>query len=244
MTTTGVVSLELGPEGLWTDHEGLVILPNGNFLVCSEGTTTEPRLPPLLEEDRQAGRVHAGPDDPGPLRPEPTGGLTRGARGNAGFEALAISPDGDRRSSGPRTRWCRTAHSRASTPAHASESSGTPSATPLTCRHASSPTTSSRCTGRPTSLNSRQRSGGVAGADRRRCWRWSEVRRQSGRAAASENRIRIYRVTLAGATTSPASNDQGARRCRAGRARRWARPLGRRRASALTRRRRSTTSRG
>ena len=96
VTTTAVISLELGPRGQSTDHEGLVILPNGNFLVCSEGTTVEPRLPPMLEEYGRRGehtRVLTIPDH---FVPEPTGALTRGARGNAGFEALAISPDGKR----------------------------------------------------------------------------------------------------------------------------------------------------
>ena len=96
VTTAGVVSLELGPRGLSTDHEGLIILPNGNFLVCSEGTTAEPRLPPILEEYGRRGEFMRVLTIPDHFVPEPTGGLTRGARGNAGFEALAISPDGKR----------------------------------------------------------------------------------------------------------------------------------------------------
>ena len=96
VTTTAVISLELGPRGLSTDHEGLVILPNGNFLVCSEGTTEEPRLPPILEEFGRRGEFVRSLAVPEHFVPEATGGLTRGARGNAGFEALAISPDGKR----------------------------------------------------------------------------------------------------------------------------------------------------
>jgi hypothetical protein len=96
VTATSLISLELGPRGLSTDHEGLVILPSGNFLVCSEGTTVEPRLPPVLEEYGRRGEFMRGLTIPDHFVPEPTGPQARGARGNAGFEALAISPDGGR----------------------------------------------------------------------------------------------------------------------------------------------------
>jgi hypothetical protein len=96
VTPTDVISLELGSRGLSTDHEGLVILPSGNFLVSSEGTTAEPRLPPILEEYGRRGEFMRALPVPEHFVPEPTGELTRGARGNAGFEALAISPGGER----------------------------------------------------------------------------------------------------------------------------------------------------
>jgi len=96
VTPTAVVALEVGPTGAQPDHEGLVVLPNGNFLVSSEGTAAVPRLPPRIAEfGRQGEFVRALP-----VRehfvPEPTGEFRRGTRGNAGFEALAISPDGRR----------------------------------------------------------------------------------------------------------------------------------------------------
>jgi 3-phytase len=78
------------------DFEALAILPGGGFLVASEGSTREPRRPPSIDEYGRHG------DFVGtlPVReryvPEVTGPLTRGARGNAGFESLAIAPDGRR----------------------------------------------------------------------------------------------------------------------------------------------------
>jgi 3-phytase/alkaline phosphatase D len=80
------------PESV-SDHEALVALPNGSYLVASEGTGREPRRPPAIDEFDRHG-THLGRL---PLRdryvPEPTGPVTRGARGNAGFESLTLSPD-------------------------------------------------------------------------------------------------------------------------------------------------------
>jgi hypothetical protein len=76
------------------DFEGLVILPDGRFLVSSEGSGREPRRPPAIAVYGSHGEFV----DTLPVRdryvPEVTGSLTKGARGNAGFESLALAPDG------------------------------------------------------------------------------------------------------------------------------------------------------
>jgi hypothetical protein len=96
VTPVDVIPLEIAPGEGQPDHEALVALPNGNFLIAAEGTGREPRRPPSIAEYGSYGsflRVL-------PLReryvPEPTGPATRGARGNAGFASLTVSPDGDR----------------------------------------------------------------------------------------------------------------------------------------------------
>jgi 3-phytase/alkaline phosphatase D len=78
------------------DHESIVLLPDRNVIVSSEGTGRDPRLPPALGEYGPQGQFIRVL----PLRdryvPEPTGPQTRGARSNAGFESVTISPDGER----------------------------------------------------------------------------------------------------------------------------------------------------
>lgn len=96
VTTSGIIPLEAAPGGAQPDHEGLIVLPNGNFLVSSEGTATLPRQPPAIEEYGRQGQFVGAFTVPAHFAPEPTGEQTRGARPNAGFEALAISPDGKR----------------------------------------------------------------------------------------------------------------------------------------------------
>jgi 3-phytase len=96
VSTIGITPLEYAPGSAQADHEGLAVLPNGNFLMASEGTGREPRRPPSIAEFGRYGdfvRIL-------PIRdryvPEPTGPATRGARGNAGFESLTLSPDNKR----------------------------------------------------------------------------------------------------------------------------------------------------
>ncbi len=93
---TGYIALEAVPRGIQPDHEGLTRLPDGSFLVASEGTSSEPRLPPSLVEFGPQGQFVRQLAVRDRYIPEPTGPLTRGARGNAGFESLTISPDGER----------------------------------------------------------------------------------------------------------------------------------------------------
>lgn len=88
-----LVPLQLGPDAGQPDHEALARLPSGNFLVATEGTGREPRRPPSIEEHGRHGDFVRTL----PLRdryvPERTGPLTRGARGNAGFESLTLTAD-------------------------------------------------------------------------------------------------------------------------------------------------------
>jgi hypothetical protein len=93
---TGFIPLEIIPAKIHPDHEGLTRLPDGNLLVASEGTSSEPRLPPSLVEYGPQGQFVRQLAVRDRYIPEPTGPLTRGARGNAGFESLTISPDGER----------------------------------------------------------------------------------------------------------------------------------------------------
>jgi hypothetical protein len=76
------------------DFEGLGVLPNGNFLIASEGSSREPRRPPSIAQYGQHGEFVGELPVRERYAPEVTGALTKGARGNAGFESLAMAPDG------------------------------------------------------------------------------------------------------------------------------------------------------
>ena len=76
------------------DFEALAVLPAGGFLVASEGSTREPRRPPAIAEYGRHGDFRAKLPVRDRYMPEVSGELTRGARGNAGFESLAIASDG------------------------------------------------------------------------------------------------------------------------------------------------------
>jgi hypothetical protein len=94
--TLSVVSLSMAPGDTRPDHEGIVLLSDGTFAVSAEGTGREPRLPPSINIYGRHGDFVSRLPVPDPFVPEATGPATRGARGNAGFESLTLSPDGDR----------------------------------------------------------------------------------------------------------------------------------------------------
>ena len=94
--TVGAVSLAIAPGDNNPDHEGLAILSDGSFAVSTEGTGREPRLPPAIYVYGQHGDFVRRLPVPDKFIPEPTGSPTKGARGNAGFESLTLSPDGER----------------------------------------------------------------------------------------------------------------------------------------------------
>jgi 3-phytase/alkaline phosphatase D len=94
--TLSGLALSMAPDDTSPDHEGLVVLPDGSFAVSTEGTGREPRLPPSINVYGRHGDFVRRLRVPEKFIPEPTGAATRGARGNAGFESLALSPDGDR----------------------------------------------------------------------------------------------------------------------------------------------------
>lgn len=89
------VTLEGSGGEVQADFEAVGVLPNGHFLVAAEGTGREPRRPPMLEEYDPSGALMAHLPIPDRYVPEITGPLTRGARGNAGFESLAVAPGGE-----------------------------------------------------------------------------------------------------------------------------------------------------
>ncbi len=94
--TLSVVALSMAPGDNTPDHEGIVLLPDGTFAVSAEGSDREPRLPPAINIYGRHGDFVRRLPVPDKFVPEPTGPATHGARGNAGFEGLTLSPDGER----------------------------------------------------------------------------------------------------------------------------------------------------
>jgi hypothetical protein len=91
----GAIPLERAegaPAGL--DPEGITITRDGHMIVSSEGVANvEPRVPPALVEYGVDGRfIRQLPVRPRYL-PTPKGPVTTGVRENAAFEALAMAPD-------------------------------------------------------------------------------------------------------------------------------------------------------
>jgi 3-phytase len=78
------------------DDESLVVLRDGTIVVCAEGTSTEPRLPPALNHYTRDGAFLNSLPVREHYAPEATGTVTKGARGNAGFESVTMTPDGGR----------------------------------------------------------------------------------------------------------------------------------------------------
>ena len=131
--------------------------------------------------------------------PEPTGPATRGARGNAGFESLTLSPDGARLFTAAETAvdagWRRGDVRRRR---RRRESSNTSRATTRSTRRASSRTTSSLCR----RCRSRRRLASTAWSS---CWRSTERRflalergyvEDKANPAQGRNRIRLFKISL------------------------------------------------
>jgi 3-phytase/alkaline phosphatase D len=93
---TRTFALAMSPGDDRPDHEGLTLLPDLNFAVSAEGTTRVPRLPPSVNIYGRHGEFIRRLVIPEKFIPEPTGEQTRGARGNAGFESLTLTPNGTR----------------------------------------------------------------------------------------------------------------------------------------------------
>jgi hypothetical protein len=94
--TLGSLSLEMAPGDESPDHEGIVFLPDGTFAVSAEGTGREPRQAASVAIYGRDGDFVHRLRIPEKFVPEPKGLATKGARGNAGFESLTLSPDGER----------------------------------------------------------------------------------------------------------------------------------------------------
>jgi hypothetical protein len=95
VTTIGVIALGGGPGAPATiDPEGIAVTRTGRIFVSSEGIgNEEPRLPPALVEYAMDGRfVRQLPLRPR-YTPTPRGPIVSGVRDNAAFESLTISPD-------------------------------------------------------------------------------------------------------------------------------------------------------
>jgi hypothetical protein len=90
------VALDAVPGGAALDPEALAVLPNTNLLIASDGIGTEPRVPPALVEYTRHGSFVRSLRVRERFVPNPTGPLQRGVRSNAGFESLTIAPGGDR----------------------------------------------------------------------------------------------------------------------------------------------------
>ena len=94
--TLDAVSLSMAPGDESPDREGIALLPDGTFAVSAEGTDRTPRRPPSINIYGKHGDFVRALRIPDTFVPEPNGAVTKGARGNAGFESLTLSPDGER----------------------------------------------------------------------------------------------------------------------------------------------------
>ena len=95
VATLQLIPLQHAPADQEPDPEAIVRKADGSFIVASEGTGREPRRPPTIMEFGPWGEFVRSLPIPDRYIPEVTGPLTRGARGNAGFESLAITHQGD-----------------------------------------------------------------------------------------------------------------------------------------------------
>lgn len=79
------------------DAEGIAVLSSGRILVASEGIgSEEPRVPPALVEYGPHGEFIRHLPVRDRFIPNPTGPLVRGVRANMGFESLTLAPGGRR----------------------------------------------------------------------------------------------------------------------------------------------------
>ena len=98
VTPTEVIALErpTGDEPL-VDPEGLVVTRDGHLIVSCEGLgQREPRIPPSIIEFGIRGEYVQRFATPDRFVPNPTGPQAKGVRSNFGFEALTLTPDESR----------------------------------------------------------------------------------------------------------------------------------------------------
>ena len=96
VTALSGVSLTMAPGDTRPDYEGLVLLPDGSFAVSGESGAGEPVLPPSINVYSRFGDFVNQIPLPAKFLPASAGNVTRGARGNTGFESLTLTPDGAR----------------------------------------------------------------------------------------------------------------------------------------------------
>lgn len=77
------------------DPEGLVRLPNGDFLIASEGSgDAKPRVMPRIFRISESGRWKSDLPIPEKYLPEPVGQQTKGVQNNLAFEGLTSLAEG------------------------------------------------------------------------------------------------------------------------------------------------------
>jgi hypothetical protein len=74
------------------DPEGIALTRTGTVLVSSEGFATQPRIPPAILEYTQDGRFIRPLPVPPLFAPNTRGRQTTGVRRNGGFESLTVAP--------------------------------------------------------------------------------------------------------------------------------------------------------
>jgi hypothetical protein len=103
VATLQLIPLQREPNDREPDPEAITRKTDGSFIVASEGTGREPRRPPAITEYGPLGDFLRRIPVPDRYVPEVTGPLTRGARGNAGFESLTLTRHGDHLFAGTET---------------------------------------------------------------------------------------------------------------------------------------------
>ena len=93
----GQISLDAPASPAGLDPEAIVILPNANLLIASEGIgAAEPRVAPALVEYTRHGAFVRTLPVRDRFVPNPSGPLVTGVRNNMGFESLTLASGGDR----------------------------------------------------------------------------------------------------------------------------------------------------
>jgi 3-phytase len=94
VTPTKYVPLARAAGAPSLDPEGIALTQTGTVLISSEGAArVEPRLPPAILEYEQDGRFIRQLPVPPRFVPNARGRQTKGVRNNGGFESLTVTPD-------------------------------------------------------------------------------------------------------------------------------------------------------
>jgi len=96
VATVSATAMTMAPDDTHPDFEGIALLPDSTFAISTEGTDQAPRLPPSIDIYGRHGDFVRRLEVPAKFVPEKTGAATHGARGNAGFESITLTPDASR----------------------------------------------------------------------------------------------------------------------------------------------------
>jgi hypothetical protein len=96
MVPTGAIPLQGGPGApVKLDPEGIAVTDDGHILISSEGIGNEqPRLPPAILEYSASGEFIRQLEVRPRFIPTERGDVVSGVRPNSGFESLSLAPDG------------------------------------------------------------------------------------------------------------------------------------------------------